>query len=388
MWYGGKFWKVFMMSMLVFSFISCAQKQTAGPEAAARQLPQAEKAPVKPGWEAEWEQTQKDARKEGKVVLYAIVVSDIRDAIATAMKKYGIELESMGGRGNEIAEKVIRERRAGIYTADMYISGITSLLTQIKPAGAMASIEPLLILPDVKDQKTWYKGEIPFSDKDKTIIAFAAYPNGDFHVNTNIVKPGDINSMRDLLLPKWEGKIIMDDPTVAGRGNNVIAGYTIRLGEDYIKQLAKQKPVLTRDRRQSIDWVVKGRYPIGIGVYPDVFAEYLRAGAPISSILFNEVAFIDAGAGFITYFDKAPHPNASKVLLNWLLSKEGQTIWTKLANAQSARVDVPAEYLKEQGVHLREPGVEYLEAAKEAWVLELKPKAEKSFLETFMALTR
>lgn len=194
--------------------------------------------------------------------------------------------------------------------------------------------------------------------------------------------------MQDLLSPKWEGKIIMDDPTVAGRGNNVIAAYTLRLGEDYIKQLAKQKPVLTRDRRQLIDWVVKGSHPIGIGVYPDAFAEYQRAGAPIGSILFNEAAFLDAGAGFITFFDKAPHPNASKVLLNWLLSKDGQTLWSKLANAQSARLDVTTEHLKIEGVHLREPGIDYLEAAKENWVLELKPKAEKSFMETFMALRR
>ncbi len=387
MWYGNKFLTVFSMSMLVFSFIACSPRQTAAPEPAVRQQP-AEKAPVKAGWEAEWEQVQKDARKEGKVVLYAIVGADIRDALATAMKKYGIELESMGGRGNEIAEKVIRERKAGIYTADMYISGITSLLTQIKPAGAMAPIEPLLILPDAKDPKNWYKGQIPYSDKDKTVLAFAAYPNGDFHVNTNVVKPGDLKSMMDLLNPKWEGKIIMDDPTVAGRGNNVVAAYTIRLGEDYIRQLAKQKPVVTRDRRQAIDWVVKGSHPIGIGIYPDAFAEYQRAGAPIGSILFNEAAFLDAGAGFVTYFDKAPHPNAARVLFNWLLSKEGQLTWSKLANAQSARLDVPTDHLNVEGVHLREPGVDYLEAAKESWVLELKPKAEKGFMETFMALRK
>lgn len=194
--------------------------------------------------------------------------------------------------------------------------------------------------------------------------------------------------MQDLLASKWEGKIILDDPTVAGRGNNVIAAYTLRLGEDYIKQLAKQKPVLTRDRRQLIDRVVKGSHPIGIGVYPDAFAEYFRAVAPIRSILFNEAAFLDAGAGFITYFDKALHPNAAKVALNWLLSKERQTLWSKMANAQSARLDVPTEHLKTEGAHLRETGVDYLEAARESWVLELKPKAEKSFMEVFMALRK
>ncbi len=384
--HSSKFWTVSLISLLVFSFFSCSPGQTVAPQAKVGQLPETEKTPVKSGWEAEWDQTQKEARKEGKLVLYTTVVSEIKEAMAQALKRYGIELESMTGKGAEMAEKTLRERKAGIYTPDINISGFTTTLSQLKPAGALATMEPLLILPDVKNPQTWYKGQIPFSDADKTILAFAAYPNGDFHVNTNIVKPGDIKSMRDLLSPKWQGKIIMDDPTVAGRGNNVMAAYTLRLGADYIKQLAKQKPVLTRDRRQLIDWVVKGSYPIGIGVYPDAFAEFQRAGAPIGSILFNEVAFLDAGAGFITFFDKAPHPNASKVLLNWLLSKEGQTLWSKLANAQSARMDVTTEHLMGEGIHLREPGVDYLEAAKENWVLELKPKAEKDFMDIFMAL--
>lgn len=381
------------IAVIVFIFLAallaaaCAPKEAVTQTTKAQQK-EADKVTVKTGWEGEWERVQIEAKKEGKVILYSIVVADIRNAIADSLKKYGIEVETMGGRGGEIAEKILRERKAGIYNIDMYISGVTTVISQLKPAGVIAPLQPLLILPDVKDSRTWYKEQIPFSDKDKSIIAYAAYPNGDFHVNTDIVKPGDIKSMSDLLSPKWEGKIIMDDPTVAGRGNNVMAAYTIRLGDDFIKQLARQKPVLTRDRRQLIDWVAKGRAPIGIGVYPDGFVEYKNAGAPIASILFKEVAFLDAGAGFVTYFDKAPHPNASRVLLNWLLSREGQTLWSKLADAQSARLDVPTEHLKVSGAHLREPGVDYLEAAKESWVLELKPRAEKTFVEVFRALQK
>lgn len=375
-----------LVSILLLFLFSCAPasrvpevKQTApSQDVAAR--------PETPSWQVEWEKTLVEARKEGKLVLQTTAVSDIRLAIAQALKKYGIELESIAGKGAEMAEKTIRERKVGIYAADVNISGFTTTLTQLKPAGVLASWETLLILPDVRDPKMWYKEQLPFSDKDKTILAYAAYPNGDFHINSSMIKPGELNSMMDLLSPKWEGKIIMDDPTVNGRGNNVMAAYTIRLGDDYIKQLAKQKPLLTRDKRLIIDWVVKGRYPIGIGVYPDSFAEYQRAGAPISSILFNEAAFLDAGAGFVTFFDRAPHPAASKVFLNWLLSKEGQTMWSKLANAQSARLDVPTDHLKIEGVHLREPGIDYLEAAKEKWVLELKAKAEKVLMDTYIPL--
>jgi ABC-type glycerol-3-phosphate transport system substrate-binding protein len=45
-----------------------------------------------------------------------------------------------------------------------------------------------------------------------------------------------------------------------------------------------------------------------------------------------------------------PHPNAAKVFINWLLSKEGQELYGKAMTQGSRRLDVNTEWLKEFGI--------------------------------------
>jgi ABC-type glycerol-3-phosphate transport system substrate-binding protein len=47
----------------------------------------------------------------------------------------------------------------------------------------------------------------------------------------------------------------------------------------------------------------------------------------------------DTGFGTVSLMDKAPHPNAAKVYINWLLSKAGQSEWGKVLR-NSRRLDV------------------------------------------------
>jgi len=343
---------------------------------------------VKQSWEMEWENITKDARKEGKLILYSEVGAELRIAFIEAMKEYGIALELISGRGREMAEKIIRERKSGIYDADLYISGLSTIVNVMKPAGVFAPLESLLILPDVKDSKLWYKGRLNYTSEDKQILAFVAYLDHGIHVNTDIVKPGDINSMQDLLSPRWKGKIISDDPTISGRGQNWMAVVSTKLGEDYLKQLVKQEPLITRDLRQLTDWVARGRYPIGFGVRPDSYQEYKRAGAPITNLNMEEVSYLLAGIGQMGYIDKAPHPNATKVFLNWLLSRKGQTIWQEVRMDQSARIDTPIDHLEKAGYPVRKTTGDYFDVRKDRWELEDGLKARDLIIKSFSPLLR
>src|SRR3990167_5420427 len=122
----------------------------------------------KAGWETEWETVQKAARKEGIVTLYTPSSPELRIAISEPMKEYGITVEIISGRGAEVAEKILRERRAGIYNADLYGPvGLDTFVNIMKPAGALVPLEPLLILPEIKDPRMWYKGELPFADRER-----------------------------------------------------------------------------------------------------------------------------------------------------------------------------------------------------------------------------
>ena len=56
----------------------------------------------------------------------------------------------------------------------------------------------------------------------------------------------------------------------------------------------------------------------------------------------TEGNYLSAGWGGVNLIDRAPHPNAAKLYINWLLSKEGQSAWQK-SGYNSARIDIPKE---------------------------------------------
>lgn len=386
-----KIFVIFLVGILYLSFVSCGQKTEKAP-VVGRQPIEIEKISPKEAWQTQWEQVQRDARKEGKVILYTTLGAELREALREALlKEYGINLESLSLRPAELQERLLRESRAGINYADFAMAGLATFYPGMKSAELLAPLEPLLILPEVKDPKVWYKGELPFVDRDKTIINFAAFPIDTIQINTNLVKPGDLNTVQDLLSSRWQGKIIMDDPTVVGRSNQLLSILYNTLGEDYLKQLAKMNPVIMRDPKFMIDGLAKERYSIGIGMHIDLTQEYIQAGAPIKRLFILGSVYLTSGAAYIVSIKGGPHPNGQRVFLNWLLSKKGGMLWTKNRLQQSARTDIPEEYLndiKAAGVKIREPGVDYFDTISEKWVVEERPKADKIIREHFAPLLR
>ncbi|MBI4332009.1 MAG: extracellular solute-binding protein [Chloroflexi bacterium] len=278
--------------------------------------------------------------------------------IGKALKeKTGIAAEWVAGRTDETFEKVQRERLAGIYSVDAYYGSPGSPIRQFKPAGILAPFPPLL-LPEVSDPRVWFGGKLPFVDKDNSVFASALYPTQVILVNTDLVKPDEISSYQDLLAPKWKGKIAMNDPTVGiGRGwvHGVI--YTKILGPDFMRALAKQEPVISRDLRLTAEWVARGKYPILVPPQPTAAAEFLSIGAPIGYVMPREGTFLTSVMGTTVKFDRAPHPKAAQVFINWFLSKEGQKLISKLGMIDSARVDIDTGFLPPDV--RRQTGVKY-----------------------------
>src|SRR3990167_7263981 len=171
----------------------------------------------KVGWEKDFENTLIEAKKEGKVVVYQTAGPDLREALAKAFfNKYGITVESLTGTGFQVSEKIIRERRAGLYLSDLYQGGVTTPTLLLKPAGVLDPLEPTFIIPDIKDaeliKKIWWEGKLQWVDSDHKILSFMAFPIPWLVINTDLVRIDEINSYRDLLNPKWKGKIVWFDP--------------------------------------------------------------------------------------------------------------------------------------------------------------------------------
>ncbi len=303
---------------------------------------------AKTGWEERWNKTLAAARQEGELLVYLNATDEARPAMTEALRtKFGINLDVVVGTGTTLSAKLISEYQAGIFLADASVQGSNTLTRFIKPKGFLAPLEPMLILPEVVDPRMWYGDKFPYLDNDKLVADFIHHVAPTVIYNTQMLKKDQIVSYRDLLRPEFKGKIVMYDPRVGGPGAMTATFLSqvwgIEETKTYLSALVRdQETVITRDYRQQVEWVARGKYPIGLAPSTGPSAEFIKTGAPIAFIgIMKEGNITSASFGGIGIPTKPAHPNAVTVFLNWLLSREGQTMAVKTMFLPSARKDVP-----------------------------------------------
>lgn len=385
------------MFLGVFVFLNCAPKPAPGPSASTTPPSgpsgQVSGSTSAKSWEKELGKLIVEAKKEGRVVLYGSLGAEVGSALTDAFKKqYGINVEVFTASGGEISAKLLAERRSGIYLADVFVAGSTTPLSNLKPANVLDPLTPMLLLPELTDpeqiKKTWYGGELPWVDKEgKYLLAFLAFQSSDLAINTSVVKAQDFKSYKQLLNPEWTGKIIQHDPTIPGNGGRWFGVFGSKiLGLDFMRELVKQKPLITRDQRLIVDWVANGKAAIAIAPRPDTVSEYIKAGASIQPHHMVEGNYLTSGSGNLSLVNKAPHPDAAKLFINWLLSREGGIVFSKAYGSQSARLDVPTDFLSTQAF-TRYQGVEYFPSEKEEFLSQQNEHFNKA-REMFASLLR
>jgi len=117
----------------------------------------------------------------------------------------------------------------------------------------------------------------------------------------------------------------------------------LNLGDDIIKKLfVDQEPALSRDTRQIVEFMVRGRYPIALGVNPLLLSQFQRQGLGKNLKIFHfpEMDTMNSSSSTVWLINRAPHPNAAKVFINWLLTKEGQVVWAREIETNSRRIGV------------------------------------------------
>lgn len=302
-----------------------------------------------PSWKEKWESTLTAAKKEGRVMIYGQVGPELRVALTEAIKKdLGIEMDLVPGKGGEVATRFTAEMQAGLHSADILLGGSSTFVGMPELYSVFEKLEPLLILPEALDVKAWPNSRLPFLDRQKKMIPLVLQANQFLVVNTNMVKPGQIKSYRDLLQPQWRGKMIMYDPTIAGTAQTwlkliLMKAYGPAEGEAFLWKFAAQEPVLTRDSRLEIETVARGRYALCIGIDSQAAYKMQGSGAPITRLATEEGTILTGGGSYLVLPVKRPHPNAAVAVYNWLLTARGQEIFSKGYNAPAARLGVKTE---------------------------------------------
>jgi len=265
---------------------------------------------------SEWQKVVEAAKGEGKVVLYsALVGAPSTSRIAEAFEaKYGIPVETLEARASELLERVRTEQVSGRSLGDVSYNGSTATERQMHdsvfvPHGGLSSASRLVA---------------PFTSDGTRVPAFVIHFG--ILVNTDLVKPSDEpRSWNDLLLPRWKGQILADDVHPVGSGSLFFQATYGKLGREFHEKLAAQDPSFTRDPRGSQRRVARGEYPIFL---PSSLAAMKELeGLPLKTVVPSE------GAVYVLYqtaiFKNAPHPNAARLFMDFLLSDEAQAIYAE-----------------------------------------------------------
>jgi len=303
-----------------------------------------------PAWQEEWERVLRLAKREGKLAMIGPLGTDRRDALTQAFQsKYGITVEYHADAGAGILPRLSAERKAGLYLWDVLVSGTSTVLEGLIPNKIVDPLEPTMILPEVKESKYWRGGALEFLDLGRRLLVMTLLQRGTLYVNANLVNPKEFSSYKDLLDPKWKGKIVGDDPRKSGTGQATFLFFYLHpeLGADFVRALSRQSLTLLKNYAQEVDMLGQGRFPVGIGLSDSMTEERTKRGVPIVIVdprQIKEGTPISPVSGGLSLVNRAPHPNAAKLYINWLLSKEAQTIFARATGYISNRVDVPTDH--------------------------------------------
>jgi len=332
-------------------------------------------------WKKEWEKTIEAAKKEGQVNVYIGGWEAVLESGAFQKAYPEIKVSWTGGRAGEIAQRILAERRAGKFLADVASEGLRSNYHVLHAAKSLDPLKPALLLPEVTDESLWYQGRHRYVDPEgQFVFRYVGTPQkGNVSYNTKLVNPKEIASIWNLVDARWKGKIIARDVRSPGPGNNPMRFFYHHpaIGPAFIKKLFGEMDVtLFRDFRQSIDWLATGKASLCF-FCSDLDKAKLQ-GLPVEEFAsFKEGAALTTQYGTLALLNRAPHANAAKVFINWFLSRDGQLALQKslaksaAEQADSLRIDIPKNDVQPED--RRVTGVDYLDIDSRVEWTEMKP---------------
>jgi len=310
-------------------------------------------------FEQQWEELIAAAQDEGALVtIGGPNVAEGEGAVFQHFAdEFGLDLEMVVGSADEVVSRVLAERQQGIYSVDIAVPG-GSTMARLLEAGVFAPLPDLLIHPEALDRSSgWHTDHIPWNPDDPDQMYGTSYSmraDANFvpmFYNTDNITEDDIASLDswyDLLDPKYQGRIVIGDVGHGTAGNDRILGWLGLGGADFFERLMAEMDVEvlpSGSSREMADGLARGDWDFGLFIDSDEpFISAEEDGLPVALFVntFSEGSPTSPG-GNLGVFDQAPHPAAAQLVVNWLLSVEGQTAYNEYnTNAGNvALMDVP-----------------------------------------------
>src|SRR5271165_1890981 len=271
-------------------------------------------------WAAEPDQALIDAaREEGSVVWYSTLIINqiVRPMVEAFEAKYpGVKVEYSRSASSDVALKIVNEARARRVQSDLFDGSNTVFL--LRDLRLVTSYSP-------KAAASW---PAELKSKDGTWTALNVFYWTSAY-NTNLVKPEDVpKTYEDLLDPKWKGKIAWTYDLTPGGPPGFVHNILSTMGEEkgtaYLRTFAEQEPVtIPGAQRVVLDHVISGEYPLCVMILNYHAAISMKAGAPVQWMKLEPLL---QTMGLVSITGGAPHPNAARLMVEFMLSEAGQKI--------------------------------------------------------------
>ncbi len=256
------------------------------------------------------------AVKEGKVVWYSSVDVKVAEAVAKAFRaaypKIQIDVERAGSE--RVFQRVNQEYQSGIKNVDVVNSSDASHFLFWKQQKWLAPHTP----PDVKRFPAKHEDPEHHYATWRATLNVIAY-------NTNLISPKDApTGYLDLLDPKWKGKLVKAHPSYSGTSLTGTYALTKALGWEYFEKLSKQGVQQLQSTTAPPKSIASGERAVMVdGNEYNMFIE-IDAKSPV------KIVYAKEGTPFVTspsaIFAAAPHPNAARVLQNFLFTAKVQQL--------------------------------------------------------------
>ncbi len=269
------------------------------------------------------------AEKEGKVVWYASVDVKVAEEVAKAFKeqypKIEVEVERSGSE--RVLQRINQEKASGIHNVDIVNSSDASHFLFWKQQKWLAAHTP----PDVKRYPAAYKDPDGYYATWRASLSCMAY-------NTAIVKDADApKGYKDLLDPKWKGKLTKAHPGYSGTALTGTYALTKVLGWEYLEKLAQQNVQQLQSTTATPKSIASGeRAAMVDGNEYNMFIE-IQKKSPV------KIVYAVEGTPFISspvaIFAQAPHPNAARVFENFIYTPKVQQLLVDVGGQRSLHPD-------------------------------------------------
>ena len=258
------------------------------------------------------------AKAEGRVTFYSVVPQAAAQGFIDGFKKkYALDMDYQRLTSGPLVQRYVAELQAGTVTADALAVTDNFFFDDAAEKGWLAPVA------DVPATAAY-----PAQFRDRTSATVQLLPHVlAYNTQAMSAAPTGWDTMAD---PKWKGRLILIDPRNGFFSSVWYYELRRKYGNDFLKALLKQEPTFVQSAVQGMQQLAAGAAALCGPSFPNLLLELKSKGAPVEIVAVEPTIAAGVYAGVPA---KAPHPNAARLLMHYLMSPDGQALYNQGAVA-------------------------------------------------------